>query len=55
MQVSAFVIAAIYFQDRYKTGKDSKQEFISNMIGMVVAVIAEIYQVVRDCRAGDDP
>ncbi|KAF1804707.1 hypothetical protein V8B55DRAFT_1596243 [Mucor lusitanicus] len=48
MLICAFVITTVYFHDRYSTGKDSKQEFVYNMMGFVVAAVAEIYQVIRD-------
>lgn len=53
MLICTFVITTVYFQDRYNTGKDTKQEFIWNMMGVIVAVVAEIYQVIRDLRSFD--
>ncbi|CAO3623223.1 unnamed protein product [Mucor fragilis] len=53
MLVCTFVITTVYFQDRYNTGKDTKQEFLWNMMGLIVAVVAEIYQVIRDLRSPD--
>lgn len=53
MLISSTIISAIYLEDRYRTGKDSKQEFCINMLGIFFTTVAEVYQVVLDQIEGN--